>query len=58
MTISLEISMKKLVRLTAHTLRGSARQPLFRSLGAGSDMSVPPQRLQMVLGSFYHGAGW
>ncbi len=29
MTISLEMSMKKLVRLTAHTLRGSERQPVL-----------------------------
>ena len=28
-TISLEMSIKKLVRLTAQTLRGSARQPFF-----------------------------
>jgi hypothetical protein len=32
MTISLEMSMKKLVRLTAHTLRGSDRQPVAGSV--------------------------
>jgi hypothetical protein len=33
MTISLEMSMKKLVRLTAHTLRGNVLQEAF---GSGS----------------------
>jgi hypothetical protein len=38
MTISLEMSIRKLVRLTAHTLRGRWRMPVFRSrASSGSD---------------------
>jgi hypothetical protein len=41
MTISLEMSMKKLVRLTAHTFRGSDFSLLFECLTAGSVSPIP-----------------
>jgi hypothetical protein len=49
MTISLEMSMKKLVRLTAHTLRGSERHPVLRLGVAGGVMVEPPGHRMPVL---------
>jgi hypothetical protein len=47
-TISLEISIKKLVKLTAHTLRGNARQP-FAGSGSDSWSKAEPPILRLYL---------
>jgi hypothetical protein len=52
-TISLETSIKKLVRLTAHTLRGKARQPFFFFEGATTFTATSFDR-QTYLSLFQH----
>ena len=42
MTISLEMSMKKLVRLTAHTLRGQSRTDAFFTSARFGLATKPP----------------
>lgn len=58
MTISLEMSIKKLVRLTAHTLRGSVLQLRGGFFRVGSDMSAPPVGNVNSVCTFYHEPGW